>query len=224
MKEKAKTTLLAVRHGETVWNAESRFQGHGDSPLTETGRRQARALGERMRGIDFDVLISSDLGRAKETALIITSFTGHSMHTDFRLRERNFGALEGLTKEEIQDRHPEVYERLYADDPDYAPPEGETHRGHFERNLSFINELVAERPGITAVLVGHGGLLDTLFRFAAKLPLRQPRCFVIPNTSLSRFTYGTFYGTRRWVIESWGDVAHLQPTGGSMGAHFAKNA
>jgi probable phosphoglycerate mutase len=213
MKEKSKTTLLAVRHGQTVWNAESRFQGHGDSPLTETGRRQAQALGERMRGIDFDVLISSDLGRAMQTASIVASCAGHEVRTDFRLRERNFGALEGLTKAEIQDRHPGVYERLYADDPDYAPPGGETHRGHFQRNLSFIKELIAAQPGVTAVLVGHGGLLDTLFRFVAKLPLEQPRCFVIPNTSLSRFSRGTFYGTRRWVIESWGDVAHLQ-TGG----------
>ena len=212
MAENTKTTLLVIRHGETVWNAQSRFQGHGDSPLTETGRRQAQALGKRMKGVDFDVLISSDLGRAQETASIIASSTGHPVQTDFRLRERNFGALEGLTTAEIQGQHPGVYERLYADDPDYAPPEGETHREHFERNLSFIKELVAERPGITAVLVGHGGLLDTLFRFVAKLPLKQPRCFVIPNTSLGRFTHGTFYGTRRWVIESWGDVAHLKPT------------
>ncbi len=213
MTVEGRTTVLAVRHGETVWNAESRFQGHGDSPLTETGRKQARALGQRLKGAGFDALIASDLGRARETAAILAEYTGHPVHTDPRLRERNFGELEGLTVDEIRQRHPGVFERLYADDPDYAPPGGETLRDHFKRNISFVQELLLERPGTTAALVVHGGVLDSLFRYVARLPLNQPRCFVIANTSLSRFSHGVFYGTRRWVIESWGDVSHLQPGG-----------
>jgi probable phosphoglycerate mutase len=213
MPEKTTTTLLAIRHGETLWNAQDRFQGHGDSPLTETGRRQARALGQRLKGIEFDVLIASDLGRAKETASILAEYTGHPVGTDARLRERSFGELEGLTVEEIRRRHPGVFERLYADDPDYAAPKGETLRDHFQRNISFVQELLTEQPGITAALVVHGGVLDSLFRYVARLPLYQPRCFVIANTSLSRFSHGVFYGTRRWVIESWGDMSHLAPVG-----------
>jgi probable phosphoglycerate mutase len=76
-----------------------------------------------------------------------------------------------------------------------------------------VQELLVDQPGITAALVVHGGVLDSLFRFVARLPLNQPRCFVIANTSLSRFSHGVFYGTRRWVIESWGDVSHLKPGG-----------
>ena len=209
MAEETKTTLLVIRHGETTWNAASRFQGHGDSPLTENGRRQAEALGKRMKDFRFDLLFSSDLGRARQTASILAGYTGHPVRTDPRLRERNFGALEGLTVDEIRHRHPGVFERLYADDPDYAPPEGETLRTHFQRNVSFFEQFILENPGTTAALVVHGGVLDSLFRFIAKLPLNQPRCFIIPNTSLSRVSRGTFYGTARWVIETWGDVAHL---------------
>ena len=72
-----KTTLMVIRHGETQWNAEHRFQGHGDSPLTEAGRKQVSALGRRMEQMRFDHLISSDLGRTQETAAIIADYTGH---------------------------------------------------------------------------------------------------------------------------------------------------
>ena len=89
MPAQTKTTLLIIRHGETVWNAEHRFQGHGDSPLTETGRNQVAALGRRMKAINFDALVSSDLGRTRQTASIIADFTGHAVQFDNRLRERN---------------------------------------------------------------------------------------------------------------------------------------
>ena len=92
-----KTTVLAIRHGETVLNLEKRYQGHSDSPLTETGRNQVSSLGRRMAKMEFDTLISSDLGRAQETASIIAGYTGHAVETDSRLRERNYGVLEGLT-------------------------------------------------------------------------------------------------------------------------------
>ena len=68
------TTLLAIRHGETVWNVEERFQGHEDSPLTVNGRRQVDALGRRLQGMAIDTMISSDLGRARESAAIIASY------------------------------------------------------------------------------------------------------------------------------------------------------
>ncbi|MEX1350284.1 MAG: histidine phosphatase family protein, partial [Desulfobacterales bacterium] len=141
------TTLLAIRHGETVWNEENRFQGHGDSPLTETGRNQVAALGRRMQKIRFDSLISSDLGRTRETASIIADFTGHSVEVDSRLRERNYGVLEGLTVPEIKARHSAVLDQLKSDDPDYIIPEGESHRQHYQRNVAFIEELIVRRSG-----------------------------------------------------------------------------
>ena len=208
-----KTTLLVIRHGETVWNAENRYQGHGDSPLTETGRNQVAALGRRMEKIRFDTLISSDLGRARETASIVADYTGHSLEIDSRLRERNYGILEGLTVHEIKAMHSEVFSQLNRDDPDYIIPEGESHRQHYQRNVEFIEELLAKRSGAAVAVVAHGGVLDSIFRYVARLPLDQPRCYITTNASLTIITYGNFFGTARWVIETWGDIGHLDGIG-----------
>jgi probable phosphoglycerate mutase len=205
----SKTTLLAIRHGETVWNAEMRYQGHGDSLLTDTGRSQVKALGYRLKAVPFDELISSDLGRARETASIISDYTGHSVKVDNRLRERNYGVLEGLTVQEIGSRYSQVLAQLDTDDPDYIIPEGESHRQHYQRNIAFIDELLSKKSGTRVAIVAHGGVLDSIFRYVAHLPLDQPRCFITTNASLTIINHGDFYGAFRWVIETWGDVAHL---------------
>jgi len=210
-------TLLAIRHGETVSNAAKRYQGHSDSPLTETGRKQVSSLGSRMGKIEFDALISSDLGRAQETASIIAGHTGHSVQTDSRLRERNYGILEGLTVPEINAENPEVLARLDANDPDYIIPEGESHRQHYQRNIAAIEELVSRKSGGRIAMVVHGGVLDSLFRYVARLPLSQPRCFITTNASLTIISHGVFYDTMRWVIEAWCDTAHLEGIGQGFG-------
>jgi probable phosphoglycerate mutase len=217
MPPQSKFTLLAIRHGETVFNVEKRYQGHIDSPLTETGRDQVSSLGRRMAKMNIDTLISSDLGRAQETASIIAEYTGHSVETDSRLRERNYGVLEGLTVSEIKTRHSDVLERLDANDPDYIIPEGESHRHHYRRNVAVIEELQAGNSGPTIATVVHGGVLDSLFRYAARLPLDQPRCFITANASLTIINYGTFYNTARWVIETWCDSSHLEGIGRNFG-------
>ena len=204
-----KTTFLTMRHGETLWNAEQRFQGHGDSRLTRNGRSGAEALGKRLKGFDFDLLISSDLGRAMETAAIIAESTGHSIQVDKRLRERHYGVLEGLTIPEIQAGFPEAYERLLASDPDYVIPQGESRRQQYDRNIDFFKQAIAEQTGKTLALVAHGGVLDSLFRFVTGLPLNQPPCFISANTSLNIIFHGPFRYCTDWVIQTWGDVGHL---------------
>lgn len=217
MTTQPKTRLMAIRHGETVWNAEERFQGHGDSPLTETGRIQVAALGRRMQDFQFDTLISSDLGRTQETASIISEFTGHSVGIDSRLRERNYGVLEGLKIHDIKTRYSDVLERLIADDPDYTVPEGESYRQHYQRNIAFIEEILVKRAGSNVAIVAHGGVLESIFRYVARLPLDHPRCIIAGNASLSIIAHGNFYGTSRWVIETWNDVAHLNGIGHYLG-------
>ena len=212
-----KKTLLIIRHGETVWNAEHRFQGHGDSPLTETGRNQVAALGRRMKDMDFDALISSDLGRTRETASIIADFTGHGVEFDSRLRERNYGVLEGLTVPEIRETQSDAYDRFNTDDPDYILPGGESHRQHYRRNVAIFEELLTGRVGTKVAVVAHGGVLDSIFRYIAGLPLEQPRCFITTNASLTIVSHGEFYGTTRWVIETWCDAGHLNGIGRNIG-------
>ena len=217
MPAQPKTTLLIIRHGETVWNAEHRFQGHGDSPLTETGRNQVAALGRRMEAINFDALISSDLGRTRQTAAIIADCTGHAVQFDSRLRERNYGVLEGLTVPEIREKHAGVYDQFNTDDPDYILPGGESHRQHYQRNVAFFEELLTGKLGAKVAAIAHGGVLDSIFRYVAGLPLDQPRCYITTNASLTIVSHGNFYGTTRWVIETWCDAAHLKGIGQSFG-------
>jgi probable phosphoglycerate mutase len=212
------TTLLVIRHGETHWNREERFQGHGDSPLTKLGREQARALGRRMRSIPFDTLICSDLGRAQETAALIAAETGHTVHSEPRIRERNFGVLEGLTVSEIKARYNDIFQRLYhRNDTSFVIPEGESLSQHHARCSAFFAELVADRAGRRIALVVHGGVLDSLMRVVQDAPLAQPRWFISANTALNVVHHGVFYRTVRWVIETWGDVGHLDGVGHRLG-------
>jgi probable phosphoglycerate mutase len=161
----------------------------------------------------FDRLISSDLGRARETAAIIAKYTGHAVTTDPRLRERHYGVLEGLSVSEIQAAHPGVLEQFNADDPDYVIPGGESHRMHYDRNIAWLEDMLARHAGATIAIVVHGGVLDSLFRYVAHLPLAQPRCYVTTNASLSVFAHGRFYGTPRWVVQTWGAAGHLAAIG-----------
>jgi 2,3-bisphosphoglycerate-dependent phosphoglycerate mutase len=211
------TTLMIIRHGETEWNRDLRFQGHGDSPLTQIGRTQAQALARRLAGAAIDRLICSDLGRARETAGYLAAATGLEIVTDARLRERHYGPFEGLTLAEIKANQREIYARFRTDDPDYVLPGGESHRQHYQRNVAFLEAFVQNHPGTTAALVAHGGVLDSVFRFLARIPLDQPRCFLVPNVSLTVIKHGLFYDTIRWVMETWGDISHLEGAGGSRG-------
>jgi probable phosphoglycerate mutase len=203
------TTFLVIRHGETCWNAEKRVQGFGDSPLTATGRAQVRSLARRLTGIAFDALISSDLGRARETASLIADATGHCIQTDRRLRERNYGILEGLTEQEISDRFPEALDRLRASDPDYVVPQGESYRQHCTRCIASMETMAEEKTGATLVVVAHGGVLDVLFRFVTRMGHRAPACFATANASLNTISCAHLNESRQWVIETWGDVAHI---------------
>ena len=140
------------------------------------------------------------------------------MEIDSRLRERNYGVLEGLKIRDIKTRYSDVLDRLISDDPDYIVPEGESYRQHYQRNTAFFDELLLKRSGATVAVVVHGGVLDSIFRYVARLPLDQPRCFITINASLTIITHGSFYGTDRWVIETWGDIGHLDGIGKTLGS------
>ncbi|MDJ0802067.1 MAG: histidine phosphatase family protein [Desulfobacterales bacterium] len=203
------TTLMLIRHGETEWNRDRRFQGHGDSPLTAKGRAQTDALGRRLAATPFDRLISSDLGRTQETAAIIAGHTGHAIQTDPRLRERHYGVLEGLNIREIRRDHAAVYAQLITEDPDFVIPGGQSHRQHYRAGIDFLEEWLNARSGQSAAIVSHGGFLDNVLRYVAGLALGAPRCVLAGNSSLSIVVHGQFYGSPRWIIRSWGDEGHL---------------
>ena len=131
-------SLTLIRHAETIWNRERRMQGQTDTPLSDVGRMQAAALGERLAKESFVALYSSDLTRAWDTAHAIAQRTGHDVIAAPELRERRFGVFEGLTHAEIAERHPEELQRFQSRDPDYVVPGGECAREFHARCLGLL--------------------------------------------------------------------------------------
>jgi probable phosphoglycerate mutase len=207
----APTTILLIRHGETAWNAERRLQGHLDIPLNPEGERQARLLAAALATEPLDVLVSSDLMRARQTAQAIADLRRMPLHIEPGLRERCYGGFEGLLYAEIEARYPREFAAWQARNVDAELPpgthRGETFRAFFERATGAMLALGAAHPGKTIALVAHGGVLECAYRLARGLPLETPRDFKVFNASVNRFVLEA--GVLRSI--SWGEVAHLRP-------------
>jgi probable phosphoglycerate mutase len=155
--------VFLARHGETEWNREGRWQGHTDVELNQTGHGQARALAEVLRAHDVARIHTSDLRRARQTAETVAAVLGVTdLVVDRALRERSFGIFEGLTREECQHRHPELWAR-YRANPRDVPPGAEAHdvlaaRMH-EAVLRASKHEASEGP---VLIVSHGGSIRAL--------------------------------------------------------------
>jgi alpha-ribazole phosphatase/probable phosphoglycerate mutase len=145
------TTILLVRHGETDWNVDRRVQGHSDTPLNDTGRAQASALGRELAEEEIDAVYSSDLVRAHETARLVADPRRLAVTAIRDLRERHFGTWEGLTDEEIFTRFPEAREGPFGD--------GETREEMTERVLAALHRIAETHPDSRVLVVSHGGPL-----------------------------------------------------------------
>lgn len=203
------TYVTVVRHGETEWNTEGRRQGHLDSTLTAKGLAQAEALAQRFTPESCGAIYSSDLGRAYETARIISEKTGHEVVPDARLRERNLGIFQGLDGDEIRARYPTEYEEHRNGGADHAVPMGESFRQQTERNMLCLEELARRHPGDVIMVVTHGGVLSALFRHTLDISLDAPRRFSFKNASVNTFKFQNGI----WGLETWGDITHLQRVG-----------
>jgi probable phosphoglycerate mutase len=199
------TRFIVVRHGETQWNVEERIQGHGDSPLTQKGLAQAEAIAERLAGEPFDVLVASDLGRAMQTALAIARRCGRPVIADARLRERSFGAGEGMTYAEIDRAWPDVFSRVRETDPDFVIPGGESRRRFHARVREAFTAIAREHEGRRVTVVAHGGVLAVLYRVVHDIPVGRPHAVPISNASYNAVAFEA----EAWALEAWDDVAHM---------------
>jgi broad specificity phosphatase PhoE len=156
--------LICVRHGRTGWNVDRRFQGQTDIPLDDRGRAQAQAVAASLRGEAFDLAVSSDLGRAVETAqTILREHPGTPLRLDRDLREMAFGTWEGLTWAQIVEGDAELALEREHRPRSYAPPQGESFDLLVERTQRAIERIVAELPdGGRALVVTHAGILHAL--------------------------------------------------------------
>ena len=154
--------IYFIRHGETIWNKEKKIQGQSDIPLNEYGRELAHITADALKDIPFDIVYSSPLIRAKETAEILTKNRNLEIHEDSRLVEMSFGEGEGESLPEIH-AHPEMKLHNFIHNPgNYIPPAGgETFEELYTRCKSFIEEIIlpAEKKYDTMLLIGHGALI-----------------------------------------------------------------
>jgi probable phosphoglycerate mutase len=152
------TALFLVRHGQSTWNAESRWQGQADPPLTALGEQQARAAAERLATADpFDAIWASDLVRARRTAELVADHLGLVVQLDERLRERDAGEWTGLTRPEIEARYPGALAARQS------PPGFELDEPLLARVVPALRAIAAGDGG-RVLVVTHGGIVRTVER------------------------------------------------------------
>lgn len=197
--------MLAIRHGETAWNAAGRIQGQLDIPLNATGEQQVRRLGRALVDEDIAAIYSSDLLRALDTAKAVARARGQTVTTDTGLRERGFGIFEGLSHAEIEQRWPADAARWRRRDPAFGASGGETLNQFYARSIAAATRLAALHPGQTIALVSHGGVMDCLYRAAARVALDAPRSWQLGNASINRL----LHTPQGFTLVGWSDTGHL---------------
>jgi probable phosphoglycerate mutase len=178
------------RHGETDWNLERRCQGHTDIPLNETGKLQALELAQNLAQLPLEVIISSDLLRAKHTGLIVSEKKNIPIHFDSRLREMSYGVVEGLIYEDaIRIHGEEIWERLKcykAENDQLCFPGGENRAQTRTRLLNSLKEIISQNKYQHIGISTHGGALRTIVH--SFLPEDHPM-IAIPNCVVYKISY-----------------------------------
>jgi 2,3-bisphosphoglycerate-dependent phosphoglycerate mutase len=205
------TRILAVRHGETAWNRDTRIQGHTDIALNEHGRWQAAQLAAALRDETIHAVYASDLSRAFETAQAVARLHDRAVQVHTGLRERCFGQFEGRTWAELEADWPAESLSWRKRVPDFAPVGGESLLQLRARVVQAVTELAARHSGEQVLMVAHGGVLDILYREATRLELQAPRSWTLTNTAINRL----LWSPEGLSLVGWADTGHLQaaPTG-----------
>ncbi len=204
------TEILLFRHGETAWNAVQRLQGHIDIPLNEKGEQQAAAVAQSLQAESLQAIIASDLRRAAQTAQAIARRQNLTLQTDAGLRERCYGAFEGLRYSEIGQHYPQAFAAWQAREVDAIFPPGEriaeSLRQFQARCVASILRWAKQHPGQKIAIVAHGGVLECAYRAALSKPLNAARDFPIANASINRFRVAN----GKLTLLTWGERKHLE--------------
>ena len=203
------TTLLWVRHGEADSNRDGRFGGHSPAALTARGLAQAEATGRAIAAARPTAIVSSDLQRAHQTAEEIARATALPIELEPGLRERSLGILDGLSFTECQEKHPELWDRLRARDPHFAPEGGEHNDTVFTRVAAAMDRIVERHAGGRVVVVSHGLALYHAFAHVCGLgspSAGHPVFVLVDNCSVSRLEHRP---GPKWRIVSLNETHHL---------------
>jgi len=178
--------LYLIRHGETLWNQDSKYQGHQDVPLSDKGRQQAGRLAHWLKDVNIDAFYASDLSRAYDTAKAMAEERGLEVKLDKRLREVNFGDWEGRTYQEIKRLYPELVQQWITDPSSVQLPQGEDFGLVKKRAYEAVKEIIECRQyeGRIAV-VSHGATIRTILCSVLDLPLKAMWQIEQGNTALN---------------------------------------
>ena len=199
------TRVLAIRHGETAWNVDTRIQGQLDVGLNATGLWQAQRVGQALAHEDIGAIYASDLSRAWQTAQEIARPHGLTVQPEPGLRERAFGRFEGMSFAEIEATLPDQARRWRERDPEFEPEGGESLLVFRERVTRVASKLAARHPGQLVALVAHGGVMDVLYRAATRQELQAPRTWQLGNAAINRM----LWTPEGFSLVGWSDTAHL---------------
>lgn len=182
-----KTQITLIRHGETSWNMQHRWQGHAPVPLNEVGRTQASETADCLKNARITRMVSSDLSRCLETAHIINRVLNVPLNQDKRLREIDVGRWQGLTSEEIQQWDSQTFEAYRQESPQNRVfPGGESFHQLRQRAIETLTEIVENYAGEHVLVVTHGGVIrGTLLGLLGVEPIATR----IENCSLNRLLY-----------------------------------
>jgi 2,3-bisphosphoglycerate-dependent phosphoglycerate mutase len=180
------TTIVLVRHGETDWNRDNRFQGHANPPLNDAGREQAHALAEELRSERFAAVYTSPLRRAAETAAILGAELGLSPVENASLMEVDVGSWSGLTRTEVEARFPDGFAHWL--EYGHGWEDGETYDELGERVVAGLSSIGANHPNEAVVAVTHGGPIRSALAAAEGIPFDDARraIDVVGNCTVTR--------------------------------------
>ncbi|HXY59095.1 MAG TPA: histidine phosphatase family protein [Methylocystis sp.] len=202
-----RTLVCLVRHGETNWNRENRFQGQLDIALNLKGRLQAEALGRELAETRFDHIFSSDIGRAVATAQPHAALRGLEIHKVRELREKHDGAWHGLSHAEVKALYPEDYDHYLARRADYAAPGGESLMRFAARVRAALTRIAEAHPGETLLVVAHAGVLDIAYRLATAKRLDERR----EHPALNAAPNWLAYENGHWSLLDWAKAEDRAP-------------
>lgn len=203
------TEFWVVRHGESTWNADGRYQGQTDVPLSHIGILQASTLAERLTGQSFAAVYSSDLLRASQTAQTVAERLAGAptVQLDPGLREINVGELSGLVISDIRAKYPDYLKALQADPWATRRPGGESMEDLFNRCGDTFHALRARHPGQRVLVFTHGGVVRVAVGLAlGGVPANAWARLNVSNTSISRVLLGNDSG----ALLGFNDDAHLE--------------
>ena len=205
----APVRITAVRHGETAWNVDTRIQGQIDIDLNPRGQQQAQQLGAALAEHGLNHIYTSDLARARNTALAIAAHAGiapQAVALHVGLRERAFGVFEGRTHAEIEAQWPQDALRWRQRVPDWAPQGGESPLQLRQRVAYTVAQIAARHPGEHITLVAHGGVLDMLYRLATGQEVNAVRTWELGNCAINRL----LWTPEGLTLVGWADTGHLE--------------